>query len=68
MLPRSCNEAAENLRRDRSLYEEGGVFPKRLIDKTIEGLKAHKDRNLWKDLEGKSEEVEKMLKEYLHCG
>jgi glutamine synthetase len=68
MLPRSCNEAAENLKRDRSLYEEGGVFPKRLIDKTIEGLKAYKDRNLWKDLEGKSGKIKKILEEYLHCG
>jgi len=68
VLPRSCNESAKNLRKDRKLYEEDDVFPKRVIDKTIEKLKAYKDKDLWKTLSDKPEKMENMLKQYLHCG
>lgn len=68
LLPVSCAESAENLERDRQLYEEGGVFPPKLIDKAVGKLKAYKDRNLWEELSGKSEEIEKVLTQYLHYG
>ncbi len=67
-LPRSCHEAARNLRRDQRFYEEGDVFPRKLISKTIEKLRAYKDKDLWKGLSGKKGEVESLLKEYLYSG
>ena len=67
-LPKSCYESANNLRKDRRLYEINGTFPKRLIDKTIEKLKAYKDKDLWKNLTEKPEKIEKMLEQYLHYG
>jgi glutamine synthetase len=68
VLPRSCDEAAVNLVEDRRFYEANGVFPKRLIDKTLEKLRAFKDRDLWKNLGDRPERVEDMLKQYWHYG
>ena len=67
-LPLSCSESADNLARDRWLYESEGVFPTRLIDKTIESLKSYKDKNLWQKLANKPDEIEKVLKQYRHYG
>ncbi len=67
-LPLSCSESADNLENDRQLYEADQVFPKNLIDKTIELLKSHKDRNLWQKLTNKPNEVEKLLRQYRHFG
>jgi glutamine synthetase len=68
ILPRSCDESARNLERDRRFYEAKGVFPKKLIDKTIETLRAYKDKDLWKNLADKPEKIDKMLRQYLHYG
>jgi glutamine synthetase len=68
VLPRSCSESAENLGKDRRFYEADGVFPRKLIDKTMEKLKAYRDKDLWKNLGDKPEKVENVLKQYLHCG
>jgi glutamine synthetase len=67
-LPRSCHESAKNLRKDRKFYEAENVFPKILIDKTIDKLKTYKDKDLWKNLADKPEKVENVLKQYLHNG
>jgi len=67
-LPLSCSESAGNLERDRQLYEADKVFPKKLIDQTIVTLKSYKDRNLWRELEDKPDEVEKVLIQYRHFG
>jgi len=68
MLPRSCSEAAKSLRKDRRFYEANGVFPKKLIDKTIDNLRAYRDKDLWKNLADKPEKIEKILGQYLHYG
>jgi len=67
-LPLSCSESADNLSKDRQLYESDGVFSARLVDRTIESLKSYKDKNLWQKLGDKPEETEKMLRQYRHCG
>jgi len=67
-LPCSCSESAENLEKDRRFYEADGVFPRLVVDKTVEVLKSYKDKNLWKGLTDKPDEIEKMLKQYLHYG
>ncbi|MDI6904358.1 MAG: glutamine synthetase family protein [Candidatus Bathyarchaeia archaeon] len=68
VLPLSCSGSAENLEKDRRFYEADGVFPKKLIDKTIEKLKFYKDKNLWEKLAGKQDEIEDVLGQYLHYG
>ena len=67
-LPLSCSESADNLDKDRQLYEANGVFPTKLVDKTIESLKSYKDKNLWQKFASKPEETEKVLKKYRHYG
>jgi glutamine synthetase len=68
VLPRSCSESAKNLRKDRRFYEANGVFPKKLIDKTIDRLKAYKDKDLWENLANKPGKIENVLRQYLHYG
>jgi glutamine synthetase len=68
VLPRSCSEAAKNLEKDRHYYEADGVFPKRLIDETVRKLRAFEDNNMWKELSGKPEKIEKTIMEYIHYG
>lgn len=68
VLPCSCNEAAKKLRKDRRFYEMKDVFPKKLVDKTIEKLKVFRDKDLWKNLADKPEKTENVLKQYLHYG
>ncbi|MEM2118897.1 MAG: glutamine synthetase family protein [Candidatus Bathyarchaeia archaeon] len=67
-LPRSCFEAAESLEKDRAFYEAGSVFSKRLIDKTIEKLKAYHDKDLWKNLSDKPQEIQKIVSQFMHYG
>jgi glutamine synthetase len=67
-LPKSCSESAESLERDREYYEEGEVFPKKLIDETIKKLKAYRDKNLWKELSTKPEKIERIMMQYVDYG
>lgn len=66
VLPRSCNEAAERLEKDRHYYEANAVFPKRLIDETVKKLKAFEDRNLSKESSRNTERIKKTIIEYIH--
>ncbi len=68
LLPHSCSEGAENLEKDRQYYEAYGIFSARLIDKTIEKLKAYQDKDLWKRLTHKPDEIENLLRQYHHYG
>ncbi len=68
VLPQSCNESAQNLEKDRQLYEADRNFPPKLIDKTVETLKSYRDRNLWKQLADKPDEINNLLRQYLHQG
>ncbi|MEM3578355.1 MAG: glutamine synthetase family protein [Candidatus Bathyarchaeia archaeon] len=68
MLPKSCHESAKNLWKNRKLYEANGIFPKKLIEKTIEKLRAYKDKDLWKNMAEKPEKIEKLIQQYIHHG
>jgi len=68
VLPRSCSESAQNLEKDRQLYEADKVFPAKLIDKTVETLKFHRDKNLRQELAGKPDEINAVLRQYLYHG
>lgn len=66
ILPRSCSESANKLKKDRHYYEANGVFPKKLIDKTIEKLQAYRDKDLWKNMINKPQKINKLLTQCLH--
>ncbi|HDG96749.1 MAG TPA: glutamine synthetase [Desulfobacterales bacterium] len=66
-LPTSCWESAESLLKDRKIYERDGVFPPIVIEGIAKKLKSYDDRDLRKRLQGKEEEIKKLVNEYLHC-
>ena len=67
-LPLSCIESAKNLKKDRKYYEEDGVFPKAIIDVTIEKLRSYEDSDLAQQLKDEPQKIEKLIQSYLHYG
>ncbi len=67
-LPDSCVASAQCLERQRKVYEECGVFSPAMIDGIIAKLRAYNDTTLRADLDGKTEEMLKLVKKYFHCG
>lgn len=66
-LPSSCHESASYLQQDAAFYMKDGVFPEGTIDSFIRRLKAFDDTNLSERLYKKTEEIEKLVQQYLHC-
>ena len=67
-LPDSCEASADCLERQRSVFEEHGVFSPAMIDGIIAQLRAYKDRTLRKDTEHDGNAIQKLVNEYFHCG
>ena len=67
-LPDSCVASAACLERQRKVFEEHGVFSPAMIDGIISQLRAFNDASLRKDIEGKPEEILKLVNQYFHCG
>lgn len=66
-LPSSCWESAQNLLKQREIYQKDGVFPEVVIDGIAKKLKNYNDKDLNKKLQNKSDEVRKIVEEYLYC-
>ena len=66
-LPVSCCNSAEYLEAKRDIYEANGIFPKGTIDAICKNLKSFNDNKLREELEGKDEEVKKLVDKHLHC-
>ena len=66
-LPASCVESAERLKSKREFFENDGIFPKPLIDFTIESLSAFQDKNLSSELMGNAEATRELVLKYIHC-
>ena len=66
-LPASCNESAGYLENDADFYQQEGVFPEGIIQNVINKLKAFDDQSLSERLFGKTEEVKKLVDQYIHC-
>jgi glutamine synthetase len=67
-LPLSCWDSADALQRQRSIYEDHGIFPPKLIDGLIRFLKKFNDQHLRENLKDNEKEIMKMVNTYLHCG
>ena len=67
-LPASCVESAACLEKVRALYEAKGVFPPRMIDGIIKGLKAYKDADIRHRVEADPTLMHTLVKEYFYCG
>jgi glutamine synthetase len=66
-LPQSCWESAESLVENRRIFEENNIFPKGTIDRFVKYLKQFDDRDLSERLYGKKDEIQKLVKAYIHC-
>lgn len=66
-LPSSCFQSAENLLKQREIYQKDGVFPNIVIDGIVKKLKNYEDKNLNKKIQNKKEEIIKIVEEYIHC-
>lgn len=66
-LPVSCCESADNLLKDRKIYEKDNVFSPVVIDGLVKRLKSYNDKNLSEKLFGKKAEIKKLVAEYIHC-
>ncbi len=67
-LPDSCAASADCLQKQRAIYEKYNVFSPAMIDGIIAKLKSYNDSTLRAQLEGKPEEVIKLVEQYFHCG
>ena len=67
-LPDSCAASADCLERQRKVYEEHGVFSPAMIDGIIKQLRSYNDRTLRQEIEGKEMMMEKLVRQYFHCG
>ncbi|MBR6226711.1 MAG: glutamine synthetase [Bacteroidales bacterium] len=67
-LPDSCVAAAKELKKDRKIYTEKGVFSDAIIDYMIKFLSDFKDANLRKELGNDTEKIMKLVKENIHVG
>jgi len=66
-LPASCWVSAENLLKDREIYQKDGVFSPIVIDGVVKKLKSYNDKELSERLYAKEDEIKKLVDEYLHC-
>ncbi|MFH0888940.1 MAG: glutamine synthetase family protein [Planctomycetota bacterium] len=66
-LPVSCCESADNLLKDRKIYEKDNVFSPIAIDGLVKQLKSYNDKNLSEKLFGKKEAIRELVAEYIHC-
>jgi len=67
-LPSSCWASADALLKQRSYFENEGVFPAGVIDNIARRLKSYNDENLMDELLGNKEAISELVKQYLHCG
>lgn len=66
-LPGSCYESAECLEKDKPLYEKENVFPREVLDGTVQKLKNYEDEKLGETLKD-VDKANEFMKRYLHCG
>ena len=67
-LPDSCYASAACLEQQRVVFEKYNVFSPAMIDGIIRHLRAYGDSTLRADIDGKQEEMLKLVNQYFHCG
>lgn len=67
-LPASCEESADYLQQQRSVYEAHQVFSPKLIDGIIEKLKAYQDKNLRQEISNSPEKIEELVERFIDAG
>lgn len=66
-LPASCAESADNLEKQRSIYEEHQVFSPQLLDGIIKKLKFYHDRTLREEIGNNTERITELVSKYINA-
>ncbi|WP_329904888.1 glutamine synthetase family protein [Porphyromonas pogonae] len=66
-LPASCAESALRLEKDRSIYEEYGVFSKDLIDSIETQLNSYNDAHLREQIKADPGLLARIVERYFYC-
>lgn len=66
-LPASCAESADNLEKQRSIYEERQVFSPQLLDGIIKKLKSYHDRTLREEIGNNTERITELVSKYINA-
>ncbi len=67
-LPRSCAEAAEYLRKQRSVYEKNDVFSAALIDGILNKLESQPDDKMITKVRMDNELMKEIVERHFYCG
>lgn len=67
-LPDSCEASADCLEKQRAFYEEADIFSPKMIDGIKQQLKSFADRTLRADIAGNTEEEQRLVERFFHCG
>ena len=67
-LPTSCFRSAEKLKEHANIYQEDGVFNKRIIEGLEKQLKSFKDKDLNEELKKDKQKAEEYIKNFIHWG
>jgi glutamine synthetase len=71
-LPTNCFESAQELKKHLSIYEEGDVFPKSILQSLINKLEGYDDNKLSETLfelpdQERFERIFEIVQRYMHC-
>lgn len=66
-LPVCCEDSADCLAAQRSVYEQYGVFSPALIDGIIASLKSFHDKNLREEVGKDNERMMELVNRFMHC-
>lgn len=67
-LPANCVQSADELERQRGIYEQYGVFSPAMINGTIARLRAYGDISLIEQATASSQMMTELVTRYFHCG
>jgi len=67
-LPASCWDSAIELSKNRTIYENHGVFPAEMIDDMIKHLKSFNDQNIREEIKKNPKKMLELVNKYFHCG
>jgi glutamine synthetase len=67
-LPASCWDSADELSKNRTIYENHGVFPAEMIDDIIKHLKSFNDKNIREEIKKDPKKMMELVNKYFHCG
>lgn len=66
-LPDSCDQSADMLLKFKDIFLQYDVFHPAVIDGTVNLLKSYQDRGLSEKLYGQTDEIKKLVMQYIHC-